>query len=298
MASTDTSGKDAGDWAGLTCRVLERRDVEGACALSNAAHWNQTARDWEYMIVHGRGWGLFNGPDDLVATALTLPQPGGRFGWISMVLVEKHWQRKGLATKLLQQCVDSLLASGLTPGLDATEFGRPVYLPLGFKDVYRLTRMERMVSQSADDRQANAVEPVTAADMTGIQDLDLEISGGDRSVLLNHLANRMPQLALKHAGKTAKTSGYCFGRDGVNAGQVGPIVADGPDVAIELTGQALSSLKGAVFIDVADHQTDFLQWLISHGFSAQRSFVRMLHERTRPFDQPAKIYAIAGPELG
>jgi len=210
-----------------------------------------------------------------------------------MVLVTKDWQRQGLAGKLLEKCISALLDHGLTPGLDATEFGRPVYLPLGFKDVYSLTRMECM-NPDASNQRADNVKAVKAEDLTTISIYDRSASGCDRSDLLQHLRSRTPQLACM----CNDDAGHCFGRDGINAHQIGPIIAENSDAAIDLTAKALQHIDGPVFIDVPDPQKPYVSWLASIGFKPQRSFTRMLHKRMQPFDEPAKIFAIVGPELG
>ncbi|MEJ0068673.1 MAG: GNAT family N-acetyltransferase [Pseudomonadota bacterium] len=61
------------------------------------------------MLALGQGIGLVAPRSDqpadgaLVATALTVPL-GERLAWISMVLVEAAWRRRGLGTRLLQRC--------------------------------------------------------------------------------------------------------------------------------------------------------------------------------------------------
>ena len=246
------------------------------------------------MIEYGQGWGLVDERQTLVASALTLPQASGAFGWISMVLVTKSWQRLGLATGLLVKCVKSLTDKNLTPGLDATEFGRPVYLPLGFQDVYTLTRMERGASDENSGTISTTVRTLTAHDLASAETLDRNAFGADRSALLAHLRARAPEMAwLCRDG-----GGFCLGRDGLNARQVGPIVAGDDKAAIDLVGEALRHVAGPIFIDVADHHPAFLKWLTSAGFKPQRKYVRMLYRRSNPVDDPQHIFAIAGPELG
>jgi GNAT superfamily N-acetyltransferase len=287
MANTDT-----GDWAGLTCRTLSSGDIAGACTLSNEARWNQTPQDWAHMIEVGTGWGLFDRDGVIRASALTLPQPAAGFGWVSMVLVTENWRRKGLATRLLDRSIRSLRDRNLTPGLDATEFGRPVYLPLGFRDIYSLTRYERGDEAVVSSTTSKAVA-LNGRDLDLVAKLDRAAFGADRRPLLAHLLARAPGLAWRVPG-----AGHCLGRDGENACQIGPVVASNDDTAIDLVKAALGKLNGTVFIDAADHHAGFCDWLKSHGFRRQRGFVRMLHERDKPFDDPARIFAIAGPELG
>jgi GNAT superfamily N-acetyltransferase len=67
---------------------------------------------------------------------LVLPL-GDKLAWISMVLVTKARRRGGVGTGLLKRCIAEVQRSGAVAGLDATEQGRPIYLPLGFRDLYR-----------------------------------------------------------------------------------------------------------------------------------------------------------------
>ena len=124
---------------GLSERRLQVQDCAVCVPLSAEPQWNQIAADWRLMLEAGDSFGLFTTEGRLVASGLTVPFDGP-FGWISMILVTQAFRRRGLATHLMRRCMDALLTKGLTPALDATPEGRQVYLHLGFKDVYTLTR--------------------------------------------------------------------------------------------------------------------------------------------------------------
>src|SRR5690606_13983565 len=83
--------------------TLGESDIAQAMALSQEAGWNQLPADWRLFIVHGRVFGVFDGPL-LVATAAIIPY-GDDFAWISMVLTRKAWRRRGLGVKLLKTCI-------------------------------------------------------------------------------------------------------------------------------------------------------------------------------------------------
>src|SRR5688572_29382119 len=125
--------------ATLTQRPLTLADIPAAVRLSAEPGWNQVPADWHLMIEHGDSFGRFTADGRLVASGLTVPF-SGRFGWISMILVSAEYRRRGLATQLMRSCIDALLGKNIVPALDATPEGRQVYLPLGFQDVYRITR--------------------------------------------------------------------------------------------------------------------------------------------------------------
>ena len=65
---------------------LSPSELDDAGALVREAGWNQIAADWRIFIAHGRVYAVQTAHGRIVATAATLPY-GGRFAWISMVLV-------------------------------------------------------------------------------------------------------------------------------------------------------------------------------------------------------------------
>lgn len=289
MVVTESDGPPPG----LRVRDLEPGDIASGLALSREAGWNQTAEDWAWMIGQGRGWACLDPGDRVVATALT--QPGSEnFGWISMVLVTEAWRRRGIASFLMARSIKALLASGHVPGLDATPAGRTVYGPLGFQDIYGLTRFRAERTTQVEIPPGLRRRLMTSSDLPGLAALDQAVFGADRLGLLSDLVARAPGLAwVAQAG-----DGYCLGRNGRGAWQIGPVVAGTAETAIGLLRAALGSLDGPVMIDVPDHHAEVTTWLKASGFSAERPYTRMLLDQDRAFDDPARIFAIAGPELG
>ena len=213
-----------------------------------------------------------------------------------MVLVTSAWQRKGLAAELLRHCMDGLGERGLVPGLDATESGREIYTPLGFRDVYPIVRMraDTVDTNGLPMSVRNPVRQIEKADVQSVQTYDRAVFGAGRAALLEDLRCRAPELAwIAHDG-----SGFVLGRDGRLATQIGPLSADNLEVAISLLGFAFVNIEGPTFIDVPARQEKFVDYLAGVGFQRQRGFMRMLLGRSEPFDDPERVYAIAGPELG
>lgn len=282
----------------LTQRPLGLADIPAAVALSREPGWNQTPEDWRLMIESGDSFGVFDRAGRLVASGLTVPY-GGRFGWISMVLVTEAWRRRGLATMLMRRCMDALLSKAMTPALDARLEGRPVYLPLGFRDVYGVTRLlaRKPGRLEAPAPEGTSLRRIEAADIEGIVNYDAARRGADRGHIIRHLCARLPGSAfLSLSGE--RIVGYALARDGRNCSQVGPVVAEHEAVATALMAASLASLSGPVCTDVVESHTGLLERLAAAGFVPQVSFVRMLHGRSEPFDDPTRSFAIAGPELG
>jgi len=102
-------------------------DAQAGLALSAEAGWNQNEADWRFFLAQGIVFGLRDS-DRLVATAALLPYSAGN-AWISMVLVTADFRRRGIATKLVDACLDVAKRRGLTTWLDATPAGATVSSP-------------------------------------------------------------------------------------------------------------------------------------------------------------------------
>jgi GNAT superfamily N-acetyltransferase len=284
---------------GLHDKSLNVADIPALLALSTEAGWNQVAADWRLMIEHGDSFG-FAAPDgQLVASGLTVLFDGP-FAWISMILVTAACRRRGLATGLMQRCMEVLERRGLTPALDASPEGRQVYLQLGFKDVYTTTRLfspgdigKRPVATGPTSN----IRRMSSRDLPAVAAYDRALFGADRAYMLDHLRSRLPTVALV-AERAGRIAGIIFGRDGHACVQLGPLVADDLGIALELLGVALLAVPGPICLDIADHHAGLRRWLDEHGFAPVVPFTRMLHGRSEPFDDPRRIFAIAGPELG
>jgi GNAT superfamily N-acetyltransferase len=129
-------------------------DARDGLLLSAEAHWNQNEADWRFFLGEGTVFGIRDGDRRLIATAALLPYASGN-AWISMVLVTQNWRRRGLATKLLDRCLNAAAKQGLTTWLDATPAGATVYGPLGFTPTLELRRLRFAGSATTAPKRAS-----------------------------------------------------------------------------------------------------------------------------------------------
>ncbi len=275
----------------LTWRDLTAAEADEAVALNVEAGWNQNAADWRFMLELGEGTGVRE--EELVASSMLLPY-GDRFGWIAMILVTVRWQRKGLASQLMRRCIARTEALNLVAGLDATEAGRKVYLPLGFQDIYSLTRWQ---ADSPDVAVPDGVRSMLAEDLAAVAAWDEGVFGARRAGLLAHLHGRCSERAYV-LERDGALQGFVLARDGRQATQIGPLSAETEADALVLLQAALANQSGPVFLDAADHHKGLAAWLAEAGFSKQRGYMRMLLGTDKPIDDPSRVFLIAGPELG
>ena len=268
---------------------LQAADLERACALVSEAGWNQNAADWQIFLELGSTIGL-KSDGSLVATAATLPYPSG-FGWISMVLVTREFRRRGIATRLLEQCISRLVDAGMIPVLDATPAGREVYRPLGFREGWSIQRWRRRSGDVVGG--FDAARPLEQSDWNAVLALDAAAFGCDRSPLLERLRRRSRGFACVIEGQ-----GFLLGREGRVATQLGPIVAADEEIAGALVAHALTRVKAPLIVDALERHAGFARRLAALGFERERPYTRMALGRDELFGDPARTFAIGGPELG
>ena len=267
--------------------------------LSIEAGWNQNASDWRFMLGAGRGFGCAGADGRWQASSLVLPL-GQRLAWISMVLVTKDRRRGGVGSGLLKRCIEEVRNAGAVAGLDATEQGRPIYLPLGFHDLYKISRwhLDRTPQTPVPPPQGIALRPLALADLPRLATYDRPLSGMERPTILAHLATRQPGLAAVAETPSGKIAGYVLGREGRVAISLGPVVADSEAIALALIARATASAPPPFIIDVPDAQRDIQAWLEDEGAVSPRSYMRMTLGEAKGLDDPSHVFALAGPELG
>jgi GNAT superfamily N-acetyltransferase len=262
---------------------LNADDAPAGLVLSTEAHWNQNEADWRFFLSKGIVFGVRDHDGRLIATAALLPYSADN-AWISMVLVTPDFRRRGIATRLIDACLDEANKRGLTTWLDATPAGAAVYGPLGFTPTLELRRLRR----AAATRSAT---PLAACNLAEFIVRDHMAIGFDRHDLIRELAMRTGSRLI--ANNTAKA----LIRDGRTARHIGPLFADNPNHALALVDAIAASETGPLLIDIVAEQRGFLAALTISGWAIERPFQRMRFGQAMP-QVGAPPFAVAGPEYG
>ena len=194
-------------------------DAPAGLLLSTEAHWNQNEADWRFFLSKGIVFGVRDGKQ-LVATAALLPYSADN-AWISMVLVTTSWRRRGIATRLVDACLNAATKLGLTTWLDATPAGAAVYGPLGFTPTLQLRRL-RLEAPAG----VRTFHPLSACSPAEFVARDQRAMGFDRCPLLTEFAGRSGSRMVSSGGAAALV------RDGRTARQIGPLFADNHEDAM------------------------------------------------------------------
>ena len=291
----------------LTAIRLKRADTADALLCSDASGWNQVAEDWQLFIERGNTFGFRDSSGRLIATAAALPYAGD-VGWISMVLVAEEYRHRGLATRLMEDCIGTLTDANITPVLDATPAGEAVYARLGFRSGFGFDRWER---DSVDDASAQPINASThplaggativeigsassAKTRHAIVELDASLTGVGRGFVIESFLARPGS----RAWLTSDGRGFVIGRAGHRAAQIGPLAARDDAQAIELLDAAVVSTSARIFIDVPAHRDALIERLQGCGFRKQRPYRRMALGITAILQCPDQLFGLAGPEFG
>src|SRR5574341_1471527 len=158
-------------------------DIAVGLELCRASRWNQLSRDWELFLKLSPTECRVAVKDDRVIGTVTTVRYQDRFSWVGMVLVDPAERRQGIGTRLLLEAFD-ILSDQTAIRLDATPAGREVYLKLDFVDEYCLSRMETVVSDRLTRDENNAARPMTKSDLPVVFEMDRQVFGADRRVML------------------------------------------------------------------------------------------------------------------
>jgi len=279
----------------ISLRKMNVDDISFGMKLKSYTGWNQVEADWE-MFLNAGGENFIanlNGRD--AGTVTSIPY-SDHFTWIGMVLVDPGLRRKGIGTALLKKSIEQSRVNGPVR-LDATTDGYELYKTLGFRKEYELVRMVRK-SDTTDIISDHGCSLINENDLSRVMNYDKPVFGADRSFILQSLYSRNPEYAFC-IKKWDSINGYCLGRSGSQYEQIGPVVTERSEYAMELCHAALQKcLMKNVVIDAFTDKSDWILFLEESGFSAQRTFIRMCLGDLKHKGITKKQFAIAGPEIG
>jgi GNAT superfamily N-acetyltransferase len=279
----------------LAVRHLTSGDLDAAMRLKEAAGWNQVRGDWE-AVLQVEPEGCFAGEVDgwVVATA-TAVKWDSSLGWIGMVLVDPAHRRQGHATRMMERCIEYLEPRCSCIKLDATDDGARVYSRMGFQHEYTVQRWRR--PEGSSGARSVRVLPLGPADLPSAMEMDRQAFGADRGRLLDWYV-RVCGGAVQRLGVSGTLGGFALGRPGSSAFQMGPVVAESPEVAAELMAAVLEKVKGPVIADFPDANPAVRDLLRELGFVPSRVLYRMFRGTNQSPGDPRRIFCLAGFEWG
>src|ERR1700676_3326298 len=165
-------------------RKMVISDIDAGMRLCQSAGWNQTIRDWQFILGQNpNGCIVAESGNSVVGTLSTLKYQN-HFSWIGMVLVDPEFQHHGIGMQLLRNALFALEQES-TIKLDATPAGKKVYLKLNFIEEYTLSRM--IANTVSEFPKASSIRNLEEKDLEAVSKFDEQVFGADRNPLLEWL---------------------------------------------------------------------------------------------------------------
>ena len=267
-------------------RLFTKQDLGFAQSLSAIVGWNQTNEDWLRMLESSpEGCFLCEHNGQPAATATTVCY-GQELAWIGMILVHPDFRRGGIATLLLEHCLDYLLNQKQIQcvKLDATPAGKAVYEKIGFQEEYEISRWS-----GESERYLN--EPKLSGSKCHYA-LDHKVFGVDRHEYLQKLKQDSYEVY-------QSDSGFGMIRDGSNKNYLGPIIANNSEAGRALVMNLLNAIAPPtpVYWDIPEDNIPAVQLAKELNFKRERTLIRMWIGKPVPSDSTLQ-WAISGPETG
>jgi GNAT superfamily N-acetyltransferase len=307
-------------------RRLSIDDLPACQRLAEDRSWGREDRKWRFLFSVGDVYGIDDGNGELAATVVSTPY-GKDVAAISMVLVARRYERRGLGGRIMRHAMDDAGTASLC--LTATEMGRPLYERLGFRPVGTCTTYTGVVEGRARPRVSVPAAPV---DMAAVHALDTDVFGADREQVIGGLPSFCETLhvvrdatAASNATATTATtattamaiatgataavgtasaaaaSGIAgiagFGGVWRNEGQamIGPVVARDAETALALVDEIVP--PGPVRLDIDHRHPELVAWAERRGLAP--FFSTTLMEYGEPVaNDPSRLFLPVAQALG
>ncbi|MEU8796316.1 GNAT family N-acetyltransferase [Spirillospora sp. NPDC048819] len=268
-------------------RLLGINDL-GACQrLAEDREWGREDHKWRFLFSVGDVYGVEDGDGELAGTVVCTPY-GKDVAAISMVLVAKRFERRGLGARLMRHAMDNCRTASIC--LTATEYGRPLYERLGFRSVGLCTTYKG-VSDGPSGRGVSV--PVEAADMAAVHALDTEVFGADRSQLVAGLPSFCETLRVVRGETGILGYGGAWRND--DRVVVGPVMAQDAETALTLVEEVVP--EGPIRLDVDHRHPELIAWAEEHGL--RPAFTTTIMEYGDPVaNDPSRLFLPVAQALG
>lgn len=285
----------------VNLRLMQLADLPAVLELKDQAGWNQVPRDLERFLACSPSGCFVAEREGKVVGSVTTVRYEKKFAWIGMVLVDTEHRRQGIGRQLLEAAIECVGRDCKTIKLDATPDGKQVYDTLEFVDECPLERWVRPGGAPApeDVEAASTLAQARSRDLAELLTYDAPIFGAIRTFILGDWFRAMRETAWLARDRQGRLVGYLLGREGSRYRQLGPLVADDEATARALLTEGIrASGQDPLVIDIPMHTFTWLDWLDELGFERSRQLIRMCRGPKLHSGDPARQWAICGPEWG
>jgi GNAT superfamily N-acetyltransferase len=275
----------------LVIKTMGRPDLDVAIQWASHEGWNPGLHDAD-AFYHADPSGFFAGFVSGVPVAcISSVAYDYSFGFLGLYIVKPEFRSKGFGIKIWERALEYL--GGRNIGLDGVVAREADYEKYGFKFAYRNLRFAG--SAPARGNSSNIVDLKDLETKQVIQ-YDSQMFPAKRDNFLSRWIRPRGGKALGYISG-GRLEGYGVLRPCISGFKIGPLFADGKEIAQELLSGLASHANGQVFIDVPEPNQHAVDLAKRNGMKNVFETARM-YNRNIPRLPLERIYGVTTLELG
>jgi hypothetical protein len=274
-----------------TIRTLTASEVETLVDWAGREGWNPGLGDAAVLrAADPEGFiGAFLGGE--MVAGISAVAYGSSYGFIGLYICRPERRGEGHG-KAVWRAGMARLGNRIV-GLDGVAEQRANYQRMGFVPAYETVRYS---GRPAGLPGGGDIRPVTSADLAGILAYDRQCFAAPREAFLRGWL-QPPRIAIMSAGPGGIT-GYAVARHCREGFKIGPLFADGVDLAVPMTAHLRAATAGeTLHIDAPASQAGFTASLRAAGLVPGFATTRM-YKGGHPQLEASRIFGITTLELG
>lgn len=278
----------------LPVKVMNEGDVGEAIIWADREGWEPGLDDAAAFHAADPG-GFFRSVEgDRTVAMMSAVRSSAGVTFVGLFIVDPARRGEGFGKALWDQVLAG--TEGTTLGLDAVPDQAANYATAGFKPAHGNARY------SAEELPAGAsptseVHPATDVDFDSLTAFDGRHFFGDRPEFLRRWIGGPGRNALVTTDEAGEITGFAASRRSSRGHRIGPVFADGPDLARDLILALASSSDGWFAVDVPLTNGPAIDLLESLGMERSFETVRM-YRGTAPELPLDRIFGLTSLELG
>jgi len=279
----------------LTMQQLNKSHKNDLLSLATIVGWDYDLEEIQTLLYSGTIFGHITLEKKVISCAAIIPY-GSKLASIGMVIVHPNYRGRGLAKKLLLQCMNQV-PKNMALMLIATKEGRPVYEKLAFKEYSYVTKLLGEGKRMKLELDDYTIHPLEQTDLEEMFIFDQAAFGSSRVLFLeNRIKQAKDSLVLKN--RKGVMVGYALTVKKPSNLVIGPIVAQDEEQAILLIKTIIANNQGSIRIDIVEGKNTITEELQKLGFQiVNRPPVMVKNMETFPKRNNC-LYAIAAQAYG
>jgi GNAT superfamily N-acetyltransferase len=273
-------------------RPMERSEVDLAIEWAAGEGWNPGRHDARAFYATDESGFWLGTLDGVPVSTISVVDYDHRFGFVGFYIVRPDMRGRGFGLATWNAALPHL--DGLVVGLDGVLRQEETYRGSGFEAAWRNER--HVLSTASTVEPSNSTVPLASVPFDAVLAYDALVFPADRRRFLEAWIS-MPDTMTAAVKDGDELLGWGLRRPCRDGHKVGPLFADGPDIADAIFRDLAADVDGPLFLDVPEPNTPGIELVQHHDMPLMFDTVRMYRGKT-PDIALHRIFGVTTFELG